>query len=201
MLSLFNLTVAANKANVGMPMRLFLIMLSAVLVGCIAKPRGVYYEPSHPLGVASSNTCDANSNKIKIEIPLEEGVLLNASLQSDIEGSYNLLIHFEIAENKIVELQSDKISVSSSNSETKTYQVDEWKDNVLVGGKVIQSYQGMNFEYDKSFGGKFSIGELSENWLKISIPEFVASGSHIRLKPIEFKRVPGNVQWLPKLNC
>jgi hypothetical protein len=72
---------------------------------------------------------------------------------------------------------------------------------VLVGGKVIQSYQGMNFEYDKSFGGKFSIGELSENWLKISIPEFVASGSQIKLKPIEFKRVPGNVQWLPKLNC
>ncbi|WP_370164568.1 hypothetical protein [Marisediminitalea sp.] len=134
-------------------------------------------------------------------VSLEEGVLLNASLQSDIEGSYNLLIHFEIAENKIVELQSDKISVSSSNSETKTYQVDEWKDNVLVGGKVIQSYQGMNFEYDKSFGGKFSIGELSENWLKISIPEFVASGSQIKLKPIEFKRVPGNVQWLPKLNC
>ena len=180
---------------------LFIVFLNLSLVGCIAKPRGTYYQPFHPLGQSFSRSCDHNSNKERIEIPIIEGVLLQSSLIEEKTGTFVLSISFVLEEGKSIRLLSDNISVQINGNKPMIYSLKEWQDGVLVGGVVKQNYHEMILTYNKSFGEKVNIGANIGDTLKIEVPEVEISSGRIKLAPIEFKKMSGEVQWLPKLNC
>jgi hypothetical protein len=182
-------------------MRFFLILSSLILASCVAIPRGSYYFPTHPLGEAKSGTCDKNSNKIALEIPLEEGITITSSLLSNIDGTSTLSIYISLSEGTSISLASNDVIWQGTHQAPEKYIIDEWNYKLLVGEKVIQIYRGNKFEYDKSFGAKIIMDKLEHSDFSLILPEFMINGSKIQLDPIKFKFRSGEVQWLPKLNC
>ncbi|RUP74981.1 hypothetical protein C7Y69_21400 [Alteromonas sp. KS69] len=178
-----------------------LIILSLALVGCIAKPRGSYYQPFHPLGQAASRTCDANSNKVRLEITIEDGITMQTHLLETSNGSFVLEIGFVLEKNKEIKLHSDSIAIQFNEEKSLLVSLKEWKKRILVGGVVKQKYRGSVFEYNMSYSESISITESIGNTLKVTVPEFEVSGQRRQLAPIVFKKKSGEVQWLPKLNC
>ena len=182
-------------------MRLFLILSILVLCSCVAIPRGSYYYPTHPLGEAKSGTCDKNSNKISLEIPLEKGIRVGSSLRSNIDGTSTLSVNIFLPENTRIVLASNKIILQGTNDAPETYAIREWKDKTLIGEKIIHVYRGTEFIYDKSFGTELLMGKLNSNNYSLTLPEIIIDGSKVKLDPIVFTFRTGEVQWLPKLNC
>ena len=182
-------------------MRLFLTLSILVLCSCVAIPRGSYYYPTHPLGEAKSGTCDKNSNKITLEIPLEKGIRIGSSLRSNIDGTSTLSVHILLPEKTRIVLTSNNIIFQSKNAAPETYAIKEWKDKTLIGEKIIHIYRGTEFVYDKSFGTELLMSKLNSNDYNLTLPEMIIDGSKVKLDPIVFRLRTGEVQWLPKLNC
>ena len=181
-------------------MRAVIIISLILLPGCIAIPRGEHYVPEHPLGESHSVTCDRGGNKVGLNIPLEDGASLLASLTPSDDGEHWLSVTLALPDGVEVTLSSNTLQVEDASGKIKNMQVESWKALRLKGTKVAVQVGNIKYYSDKFFSATLKIhGEPSV--LRVVLPKITSGKREVQPNTIIFKKHTGGVQWHPALNC
>lgn len=177
------------------------ITFSVILSGCVAIPRGEYYFPSHPVGVARSGSCDHNGNKVNLSITLEEKITLEASLNPAAHDDVILKLGFLIPTGTSVKLSASSISLAIEDSSFFEHEITEWKSLFLVGGQESMMLGTTEIKFAKQYWSDTTINNAYKKRVVVKIPNILIGEKATTIEPIVFEFKSGEWQILPLLNC